>query len=123
MSDSDQVHPIPTEHAETARVRKQDTSHPCALTEQDIDSLLTAVHEQAVAMRDTLRERADRTERVTTERGEAVVYLGPDVLDTVFDAMSLGDCVRRSMVRVAHTEAAAVHLTVPDDAVLVAANR
>ncbi|MFD1587699.1 hypothetical protein ACFR9U_11955 [Halorientalis brevis] len=123
MSNTAQTHPVPREHAETARVRKQDTSHPCALTANDIDSLLTAVHEQAMAIRDTLAERADRTERITTERGEAVVYLGPDVLETVLDAMDLGDCVRRSMARVAHTETAAAHLDVADEAVVVAPPR
>ncbi len=123
MSNTRQAHPIPREHAETARVRKQDTSHPCALTEQDVDSLLAAVHERAVAIRDTLEERADQTERVTTDRGEAVVYLGPAVLETVFDAMALDDCVRRSMVRVAHTETAAAHLDVADEAVVVAPPR
>ncbi|WP_247009738.1 hypothetical protein [Halorientalis litorea] len=120
MSESTRTHPVPSEHVETARVRKQDTSHPSALTTDDIDALLATVEAEAVGIRETLRERAARTERVETATGDAVAYLGPDTFDAVFDAMGLGDCVQKSMARVAHTEAAdAAGLDAPDQVVLV----
>lgn len=120
MSDAERSHPVSSEHVETARVRKQDTSHPSALTAQDIDSLLATVQSHAVGVRQSLAEQSARTERIETEVGKAVAYLGPDTLDTVFDAMGMGDCVRKSMARVAHNEAAAAAgLDAPEEVVLV----
>lgn len=120
MSRPTRTHPVPSEHVETARVRKQDTSHPSALTTDDIDALLGTVEAKAVGIRETLRERAARTEQVEIATGDAVAYLGQGTFDAVFDAMGLGDCVQKSMARVAHNEAAAaVGLDVPDQVVLV----
>lgn len=85
--------------------RKQHRSHSATRTTAVINSFMPSVQADRAVSQETMWLRAIPVERATISRAAAVANLGNDaLLDVIFDSLSLDDCVRRSIARVARGE-------------------